>query len=215
MEIEELLSWRRILLTILVARNVVQTTKSYNLALDKSFGCTLTAASQEQFLILAAGHVGGAQNRSERAVGGTELEPVCLARAGACAGGDLPVGGFRVGLAIGRGSGSRSRARRGAAVFQSGGGSDGRFLGSRGRDRWVSGGGDFGGSELCTGVALCNRDGLSVWGMVGFAAWYDRHYGRLSLPQVGVGELGPEVLRTVWDVASVRLLLADHLREAR
>jgi hypothetical protein len=51
--------------------------------------------------------------------------------------------------------------------------------------------------------------------MVGFAAWYDRHYGRLSLPQAGVGELGPEVLRTVWDVASVRLLLADHLREAR
>ncbi|MDQ7040855.1 MAG: hypothetical protein Q9M35_07930, partial [Rhodothermus sp.] len=48
--------------------------------------------------------------------------------------------------------------------------------------------------------------------------WYGRHYGAALLPGVVVrwvggvgGELGPEVLRTVRGVESVRLLLAAFL----
>ncbi len=50
--------------------------------------------------------------------------------------------------------------------------------------------------------------------------WYGRHYGTALLPRAVVrwegwvvGELGPEVLRTVRGVESVRLLLADFLRD--
>ncbi|SHK83765.1 hypothetical protein, partial [Rhodothermus profundi] len=55
------------------------------------------------------------------------------------------------------------------------------------------------------------------WDSVG---WYGRHYGALALPRAlvrregrVVGELGPEALRTVRGVESVRLLLAAYFRE--
>ncbi len=54
------------------------------------------------------------------------------------------------------------------------------------------------------------------WALLG---WYGQHFGSAALPRAlvrragrVVGELGPEVLRTVGDASSVRLLLLDDHR---